>query len=243
MKDAVDARSARDVFPAGLEQPEGSFRFSSDALLLAKFTAGQALPENAVLAELGTGCGVVSLAVLLEKPDWRSVGLEREAVLAEAAERNAAALGLGEAFLPLCGDVASRDDLRRMREALSSGTDTSGNLSGPPLFDCVMSNPPWRVESDGRTPPSDLRRRALFGTPETFREFFSAADALLKTGGLLTAVAGAERSADMLAALPKRLHPEILRFVFTKENAPAEFVLLMARKNGRGTLRVEKEWR
>ena len=53
-------------------------------------------------------------------------------------------------------------------------------------------------------------------------------------------MAGAERSADMLAALPKRLHPEILRFVFTKENAPAEFVLLMAKKNGRGTLRVEK---
>ena len=53
-------------------------------------------------------------------------------------------------------------------------------------------------------------------------------------------MAGAERTADLLAALPKRLHPEILRFVFTKENAPAEFVLLMARKNGKGALRVEK---
>ena len=73
MKDAVDARSARDVFPAGLEQPEGSFRFSADALLLAKFTAGQALPENAVLAELGTGCGVVSLAVLLEKYTYNQI--------------------------------------------------------------------------------------------------------------------------------------------------------------------------
>ena len=154
MKDAVDARSARDVFPAGLEQPEGSFRFSADALLLAKFTAGQALPENAVLSELGTGCGVVSLAVLLEKPDWRSVGLEREAVLAEAAERNAASLGLSEAFLPLCGNVASRDDLRRMREALLDGEEASRNLSGPPLFDCVMSNPPWRVEGDGRHLPT-----------------------------------------------------------------------------------------
>jgi len=242
MKDAVDARSARDVFPAGLEQPEGSFRFSADALLLAKFTAGQALPENAVLAELGTGCGVVSLAVLLEKPDWRSVGLEREAVLAEAADRNAAALGLRKAFFPLCGDVARRDDLRRMREALSSGeAEASENLSGPPMFDCVMANPPWRVEGDGRTPPSDLRRRALFGTPETLREFFASADALLKNGGLLTAVAGADRTADLLAALPKRLHPELMRFVFTKEGAPAEFVLLMARKNGRGALRVEKE--
>lgn len=236
MKDSADIRAAREAFPAGLEQPEGSFRFSADALLLARFTAEQDLPERAVLAELGTGCGVVSLAVLLEKQAWKSVGLEREAVLAEAAARNAASLGLEENFTPLCGDVNSREDLRRMREVLASGE----NLSGPPMFDAVMTNPPWRVEGDGRVPPSDLRRRALFGTAETFREFFSAAEALLKNNGLLTVVAGAERTADLLASLPKRLHPETLRFVFTKENAPAEFVLLMARKNGKGALRIEK---
>ena len=238
MKESAHIRAARNAFPAGLEQPEGSYRFSADALLLAAFTAAQALPENAALAELGIGCGVVSLAVLLEKPGWKSVGLERENVLADAAARNAEALGLEEAFTPFCGDVTNRDDLRRMREALVCSE--GGQLSGPPMFDCVMANPPWRVEGDGRVPSSDLRRRALFGTAETFREFFSAADALLKSGGLLTAVAGADRTADLLAALPKRLHPEVLRFVFTKESAPAEFVLLMARKNGGGALRVEK---
>ena len=237
MKESADIRAAREVFPAGLEQPEGSFRFSADALLLARFTEEQKLPEQAVLAELGTGCGVVSLAVLLRNPDWKSVGLEREAVLAEAAVRNAASLGLSEAFTPLCGDVNSREDLRRMREALTAG---AGEASGLPMFDAVVTNPPWRREGDGRVPPSDLRRRALFGTPETFREFFSAADALLKNGGVLMVIAGADRTADLLAALPKRLHPEILRFVFTKEDAPAEFVLLMARKNGKGALRVEK---
>ena len=236
MKDSADIRAAREAFPAGLEQPEGSFRFSADALLLARFTAEQTLPERAVLAELGTGCGVVSLAVLLEKQGWKSVGLEREAVLAEAAARNASSLGVDDAFTPLCGDVNSRDDLIRMREAMASGE----KFSGPPMFDAVMTHPPWRVEGDGRVPSSDLRRRALFGTAETFREFFKAADALLKNGGLLLAVAGADRTADLLDSLPKRLHPETLLFVFTKENAPAEFVLLMARKNGRGALRIEK---
>ena len=237
MNDAADVEAARTAFPAGLEQPEGSFRFSADALLLADLVAGLPLPEGAVLAELGTGCGVISLAVLLKEPGWRAVGLEREAVLVEAAEKNAALLGMDSAFMPLCGDVTRREDLRRMREQAAVETE---NLSGPPMFDVVMTNPPWRVEGDGRVPPSDLRRRALFGTPETFREFFSAADSLLKNCGLLAAVAGAERTADMLAALPKRLHPEVMRFIFTRENAPAEFVLLVARKNGRGALRVEK---
>jgi len=237
MKVSAQIRAARDAFPAGLEQPEGSFRFSADALLLARFTAEQTLPQGAALAELGAGCGVVSLAVLLDKPDWKSVGLERESALVESSVRNSAALGLNENFTPLCGDVNSREDLRRMREALAFDVE---NRSGPPMFDAVMTNPPWRVEGAGRLPPSDLRRRALFGTAETFREFFNAADALLKSGGLLTVVAGAERTADLLTVLPKRLHPEILRFVFTKENTLAEFVLLMARKNGRGTLRIER---
>lgn len=239
MKDTAGIDAARAAFPAGLEQPEGSFRFSADALLLAGFAAEQALPEGAALAELGTGCGVVSLAALLEHPGWRAVGLEREAVLAEAAERNAAALGLSELFKVRCGDVTNAGDLRRMRDALL-WKDGTGESTALPMFDAVMTNPPWRVEGSGRVPPSDLRRRALFGTTETFRGFFSAADALLKNGGLLLAVAGADRTADMLSALPERLHPEVLRFVFTKENAPAEFVLLMARKNGKGALRVEK---
>lgn len=238
MTQSASILAAREAFPTGLEQPEGSFRFSADALLLAKFTVEQALPERATLAELGTGCGVVSLAVLLKKPEWQAVGLERESILTEAAAHNAETLGLSHAFTPLCGDVAKLNDLRRMREILTRSE--GGQLSGPPMFDCVMSNPPWRMEGDGRMPPSDLRRRALFGTPDTFQDFFKAADALLKNNGLLTVVAGADRTADLLSALPKRLHPELMRFVFTKEGAPAEFVLLMARKNGRGALRVEK---
>ena len=85
-----------------------------------------------------------------------------------------------------------------------------------------------------------MRRTALFGTAETFPSFFGAADALLKNGGRFAAVSGAERTADMLAALPARLHPERLRFVFTRRDAPAVFVLLEARKNGRAALRVDR---
>ena len=165
MTQSASILTAREAFPAGLEQPEGSFRFSADALLLAKFTAEQALPERATLAELGTGCGVVSLAVLLEKPEWLAVGLEREAVLAEAAANNAKTLGLSHVFTTLCGDVANREDLRNMREARAAGEDAQH--SGPPMFDCVMSNPPWRMEGDGRVPPSGLRRRA--GGPGSLR--------------------------------------------------------------------------
>ena len=220
-------------FPSGLEQPEGSFRFSADALLLASF-AGEMLPrEEAFFVELGTGCGVAALAVLREKPLWRAVGVEIIPPLAEAAGRNAALLGLEERFCVVEGDAADRATLRRARGAFLP-------RGGERLFPMVMCNPPWRREGEGRLPPSLLRRTALFGTKETFRNFFQAADGLLEQGGVLAVVSGAERTAEALEALPPRLHPELLRFIFTRKDAPAAFVLLCARKNGRAALRVEK---
>lgn len=227
------------AFPSGLEQPEGSFRFSGDALLLADFAAECALPEQAFFADLGTGCGVVALAALRRKPLWRGVGLEIQPSLAAAACRNAARLGMEERFCVVEGDVADEADVRGLRSLLAPETD--GNGAALPLFDAVFCNPPWRREGTGRVPPSAMRRTALFGTARTFPDFFSAADALLKHAGLLVVVSGAERTADLLAALPERLRPECMRFVFTRREAPATFVLLAARKNGRGALRVERQ--
>ncbi len=222
------------AFPAGLEQPEGSFRFSADALLLASFAGELLRREEGMVADLGTGCGVAALALLRERPLWRAVGVELLAPLAEAARRNACRLGMEERFLVVQGDVASRGTLRSAREVFSPENGVPG------LFPLVMCNPPWRRVGEGRLPPSGLRRTALFGTEKTFRDFFLAADTLLEQGGLLAVVSGAERTAELLFSLPPRLHAERLQFVFTREDAPAAFVLLGARKNGRAALRVEK---
>lgn len=227
------------AFPSGLEQPEGSFRFSGDALLLADFAVECALPPQAFFADLGTGCGVVALATLRRMPLWHGVGLEIQPPLAAAACRNAQRLGLEERFCVVEGSVSDEAALRRLRTRLSLSADGRGDTL--PLFDAVLCNPPWRREGAGRVPPSAMRRTALFGTEQTFPDFFSAADALLKNAGQLVVVSGAERTADLLAALPERLRPERMRFVFTRRDAPATFVLLAARKNGRGALRVERQ--
>lgn len=227
------------AFPSGLEQPEGSFRFSGDALLLADFAVECALPPQAFFADLGTGCGVVALAALRRMPLWHGVGLEIQPPLAAAACRNAERLGLEERFCVVEGSVSDEAALRSLRTRLSLSAGGRGDTL--PLFDAVLCNPPWRREGSGRVPPSAMRRTALFGTEQTFPDFFSAADALLKNAGQLVVVSGAERTADLLAALPERLRPERMRFVFTRRDAPATFVLLAARKNGRGALRVERQ--
>lgn len=64
--------TARALFPRGLHQPEDSYRFGADALLLAAFTAQNlaSLPGAAPrkVAELGSGCGAALLGLCLRLP-------------------------------------------------------------------------------------------------------------------------------------------------------------------------------
>ena len=62
--------SARQFFPRGLQQPEGSLRFGADALLLAAFAArgvegmNEARRKQLTAADLGCGCGAALLGFL-----------------------------------------------------------------------------------------------------------------------------------------------------------------------------------
>ena len=85
---------ARRAFPAGLEQPEGSFRFSVDALLLAAFAVSRTADVTIRFVDLGTGCGVVGLAYLLLKGNkCRGFGIDCNPELIAAAQNNTAKLG------------------------------------------------------------------------------------------------------------------------------------------------------
>ena len=88
---------ARRAFPAGLEQPEGSFRFSVDALLLAAFAASRTTDVTIRFIDLGTGCGVVGLAYLLLKRNiCQSFGMDCNPELIAAAQNNTAKLGFSD---------------------------------------------------------------------------------------------------------------------------------------------------
>lgn len=62
----------RALFPRGLHQPQDSYRFGADALLLAAFAAENlaSLPGTAPqkVAELGSGCGAALLGLCLRLP-------------------------------------------------------------------------------------------------------------------------------------------------------------------------------
>jgi tRNA1(Val) A37 N6-methylase TrmN6 len=201
---------ARIRFPRGLIQPPGSFRFSADALLLADFLS---LGEGGRLLDLGTGCGVVALAVLLAHGEVTAVGVERNAALAEAARHNAVRLGLEKRFQVVREDIANL------------GEDVG-------LFDLVLANPPFRQAARGRVPANPLRREALFEEANTLDIFCAAAAKALAPGGRFGLIFPAEREGELIGKLAQNgLRAERMQPVITREGKAPKRILAQA---GRG---------
>ena len=161
-----------ESFPRGLAQPEGSYRFGEDALLLGSWSARvldnwierkKTRPERVKVAELGSGCGAALFALSRMIPEARGLGLEREPALVEAARANAVSLRLQE-----------RLDFRLFK----IGED---QVSEPGAYRLVMSNPPWRKIGTGRETSSRLRRIAM--TRSDNRAFYKCAAELLVSRG------------------------------------------------------------
>ncbi len=226
--------SARQLFPRGLEQPEGSLRFGADALLLAAFAARDVerlnTPRQAHLtaAELGCGCGAALLGLALRCPGITGLGLDREAPLVQAATANAARLGLTDRLRFAEADLADRKLLQERAD------ETSGSHAGK--FDLVLANPPYGVA--GKPSSRSMRERALRGAPgEESREyvlqlFCRAAAALLRHQGCFCCIYDAPALPQLCAGLDDAgLGLRLLLPVRTHRAKPALRILTLARKN------------
>ncbi|SDB04163.1 tRNA1Val (adenine37-N6)-methyltransferase [Desulfonatronum thiosulfatophilum] len=207
-----------------MRQPENGFRFSVDALLLACFAAGR-LPER--VADLGTGCGVISLGLLLHYPehDFQITGLDINPDMISAAGANARNLGFADRFTSVHGDVRNLADISRLQ-----------------TNDCdlVLCNPPYRLLGQGRTPSAPAKCLAKFETDGRLEDFVRGASRILKTRGRLCMVHLPEHANRVLQVLnAHRLEPKRLCLVHPYKDKPASLLLLEARKGGNPGLSVE----
>ncbi|MBQ4133559.1 MAG: methyltransferase [Desulfovibrionaceae bacterium] len=210
------AEAARSRFPRGLHQPEGSFRFSMDALLLAAFAR---LPQNGRLLDLGCGCGIIGLALLLAHPTGKAVGIDISPQLIECARQNAALLGLEARFNAHCHDLRTPLNAER--------------LPGPEQFDLITANPPFRRTNQGNMPQHELRQAALFETAGGLPDFVKAASFFLKNRGSFCCIWSSERLAELICTLKKhRLEPKELLPVQARPGRECGLTLLRAMKNG-----------
>lgn len=194
-------------------QPARGYRAGADAVMLA--AACPARTGQRVL-ELGCGAGTAMLCLGLRVPGLALTGLELQPEYAALARRNAGANGVE-------ADVV-QGDLAAMPAGLRGAS-----------FDHVIANPPYFI--GGTTAPDPGRGRARHeDTPLPL--WIDAALRRLHPGGTLTLIQRADRLAVILLALDGRAGSITILPLVARAGREAGRVIVLARKGGRGPLRL-----
>ena len=200
-----------------LIQSKDGYRFSIDAILLAEFVT---IRQGDVVVDLGTGCGVIPLILLLTKLVGYAFGLEIQEELAGQAARNILLNGF--------------DD--KMRVVL-------GDIKNPPIAkesaDVVICNPPYRQVKSGRINPDPRRAIARHEIMASIDDILRAARSVLRKKGRLALIYSSVRLADILVRMRRfNLEPKKIQIIYPDLNSGAKLVLVEAILGGRPGLKI-----
>jgi tRNA1(Val) A37 N6-methylase TrmN6 len=211
---------ALDLFLGGrlkLIQPKRGYRFSIDAVFLSRFAT---VRSGDVVMDLGTGCGVIPLILLLTKPVGHVFGLEVQEGLISQAARNARLNGFEKRMDVVKGDMR--------HPPFASG-----------IANLVVCNPPYRKIRSGRINPDPqkaIARHELLASPD---DILRAAAVLLSKKGRFALVYPAGRLAEMLVRLRRfNLEPKRVRIHYPDLDSNAKLALIEATLGGRPGLEI-----
>lgn len=207
-------------YDLNIKQPDSGYRFSLDPLLLAGFVR---VPQGAIVADLGTGCGVIPLVLARTCPDARFVGIENHPDMAAVAVENALSNHLADRIAIIADDIMTV----RSHFPVSS-------------FDQVVSNPPFRSPHCGRVSPHSGRDAARHETTATLVDFMTAAKYLVKPGGRICFIHHPSRLEEFIRCAGElKLALLRLRMVHGSTRAGAKMFLVELAKGRRSDLSVE----
>ncbi len=213
-----------------LIQKKGGFRFGSDSVLLAAYAASfyaGASKRRLLAADLGAGCGAVTILLAARLPAAKLVGLEKDAASYFALQRNVFLNRLQERVYPV------QIDLRQLVEKGWPFPDLP-----QAACDLVVGNPPYLRPDQSLLTDQPSAARAELDLP--LAVFLKAAARLLKQKGRLVLVQRPHRLADVLQGLPEAgFAARSLRFIHAlPERAPHAFLLSAQRAGKAGGLQV-----
>jgi len=201
-----------------IQNPQ-AFRFSADAVLLARFVT---VKPGDTVCDLGTGTGVIPLLLSAQTKASRLYGLEIQTEMADMARRSVALNGLTKKISIDTGDL---------REALAR--------YGSSRFDVVVSNPPYNSAGLGRLNASDAMTLARHEIMCTLEDVVAAASKITKSRGRTALVHKPHRLVDLLVLLRTyRLEPKRLQVVYARPGQKPGFVLVEAIKDGGAELEI-----
>lgn len=200
-------------------QKKKGHRFTTDSILLAKFS----IPKRyARVLELGTGCGVVAIILAKQHPTINIIAAEIQKEMAELATRNV--------FL---NDMESHitvlnKDIKELPQILPSA-----------YFDYIVTNPPYRHPSSGRTSPDLKRAISSQEFAVTINDIMKVSQHLLKVRGRISLIYTADRLVDLLSVMRTyRIEPKQMKCIPTRKDGEIRLVWVEGIKEGRPGLNV-----
>lgn len=197
-----------------------SYHFSTDTILLADFSK----PSGKKLcADLGAGCGTISLLWLKNAPDLTVKAVEIQENACRLLRESISFNHLEDRL------EAVNADLKELRGVLPFGA-----------FDHVACNPPYKLEGTGVPNPDAKKLIARHETGCSLDDVCEAASKLLQFGGRFCLCQRPERLTDALEGMRKAgLEPKRLRLVQQRPDKPPKLFLLEGRRGGkRGFMQV-----
>jgi tRNA1(Val) A37 N6-methylase TrmN6 len=200
-----------------LIQSRKGYRFSIDAVLLSEFVS---IKQGDILVDLGTGCGIIPLAILLKRPIRHAYGLEIQPELADQAIRNARLNGFEKKMSVILGDIRH-----------------------PPLVpssaDVVICNPPYRKKESGRINPDPQRAIARHEIRASLDDVLGTARRLLRPKGRLAMIYPAVRLVDIMVRMRGfNLEPKRIRVIYPGMESEAKLFLIEAVVDGKGGVKL-----
>jgi len=203
-----------------VEQYIDGYRFSIDSVLLARWVR---IPHGSIIADIGAGCGVISIIMAA----GRGIG-------------GITALELQDDLYALCLRNVERNDLSDLIEVKQCDVRQLGTeLRGK--FDVAISNPPFREIGSGRLSARNQKAIARHELTLTLDQLLAAARFLLKDGGKFNLVYPMRRFDELSAKLPDYgFLPSRIRKVHPRGSEPANLLLLEATHGSRGDTIIEE---
>lgn len=194
-------------------QDSEMYAFTSDAVLLAKFVVAK---KNAVIVDLGTGSGIISLYLAKKFNPKRIYGIEIQEKMAEMAKKSVKLNNL-EDIIEIINEDMKKISLKA---------------------DIVVSNPPYKKLS----PFVNLVESKAIARHEiciNLDELVNVANSILETGGKFFVCYDADRSAELIYKLKKSgLEPKRIMFTQSRKESDASLVFVEAVKGGKEGIRV-----